>query len=213
MEISNALINETVLNQAKEVLNRLIIAVDILVDNGTAAVESSIDDILSQIDDVLESKSSSFSDLHLNSCRCDTLDSMRDQRTRLQLDGENNNSEFDDPPFNYQLINPIENHEISENMARDVTFDDMVRGLLSLPPSPDLEQQNSNPLMDEENEDVVIIDDQPISDDDGDGADELAFVEDVDFIERMLLYFNETDLILEEEQQGSGDHMLEPGLE
>ncbi|GFY80162.1 hypothetical protein TNIN_45671 [Trichonephila inaurata madagascariensis] len=118
MENSDALINESVLSQAKDVLNRLIIAVDILLDNGPTAIESSIEDIISQIDDVLESKGSSFSDVHLNSCHCDSIDTLRDQGMMLQLDDEDISSEFDDPNFGYQMIEPVENNDASENQVR-----------------------------------------------------------------------------------------------
>ncbi|GFQ76988.1 uncharacterized protein TNCT_402421 [Trichonephila clavata] len=212
MENSDALVNESVLNQAKDVLNRLIIAVDILLDNGPTAIESSIEDIISQIDDVLESKGSSFSDVHLNSCHCDSIDSLRDQGMILQLDDEDISSEFDDSIFGYQMIQPVE-HEVSENQIRNVTFDDMVRGLLALPASPEIEQRMiNNPLIDENEEDPLNVE-EPMISDDGDGDEEMELVEDIDFMERMMLYFRETDLILEEEQQGSGDHMLEPGLD
>ncbi|GFY50499.1 uncharacterized protein TNIN_351861 [Trichonephila inaurata madagascariensis] len=212
MENSDALINESVLSQAKDVLNRLIIAVDILLDNGPTAIESSIEDIISQIDDVLESKGSSFSDVHLNSCHCDSIDTLRDQGMMLQLDDEDISSEFDDPNFGYQMIEPVENNDASENQIRNVTFDDMVRGLLALPSSPEMEQRINNPLIDENEDDPLNVD-EPVISDDGDGDEEMEFVEDIDFMERMMLYFRETDLILEEEQQGSGDHMLEPGLD
>ncbi|GFS85953.1 uncharacterized protein TNCV_1219491 [Trichonephila clavipes] len=212
MENSDALINESVLNQAKDVLNRLIIAVDILLDNGPTAIESSIEDIISQIDDVLESKGSSFSDVHLNSCHCDSIDTLRDQGMILQLDDEDISSEFDDPIFGYQMIEPVENNEVSENQIRNVTFNDMVRGLLALPSAPEMEQRINNPLIDENEDDPLNVE-EPVISDDGDGDEEMEFVEDIDFMERMMLYFRETDLILEEEQQGSGDHMLEPGLD
>ncbi|GIY66307.1 hypothetical protein CDAR_457841 [Caerostris darwini] len=109
--------------------------------------------------------------------------------------------------------------------ARSVTFDDIVRGLLQLPPAADdlnmdfqmardEDDHINNNIVDDNDEEALIIVDEPLmSDDAGDGDEIMEDMDDFAFLERMMIYFGEADLIVEEEQQGSGDHISDAPLD
>ncbi|KAF8795796.1 hypothetical protein HNY73_000255 [Argiope bruennichi] len=210
-ENPNVLANETILSQAKEILDRLIAAVDILVDNDPKSDNYNINNVLAEFDDILlEEGNSSFSDVHMIHCHCDSAESI--PNLEEECIGQNEeDAEYEHESFDYEMMDMDEDSLAFQRQARNVTFDDMVRGLLSLPPAPDA-QRIINPISEEEsdNDAEVIVDEPLLSEEGGDGEE---VVEEIEFIERMMLYFRETDLFLEEENQGSGDHHLDPPLD
>ncbi|GIY02691.1 hypothetical protein CEXT_553631 [Caerostris extrusa] len=137
---------------------------------------------------LLDSEGNSFSDAHPSTGQGRSLDSLlKNEEPRPQLDVVHIDSEWDVPPFNYQTIDDIERVESSQQQttprrARSVTFDDIVRGLLQLPPAADElnmsfqmardEEDNiNNNIIDDNDEEALIIVDEPLlSDDAGEGT-------------------------------------------
>ncbi|GIY66309.1 hypothetical protein CDAR_457851 [Caerostris darwini] len=118
-ENEDALTNETILSQAKDLLDRLIVAVDILADGTANANCSNLEDVLSQFDEaLLDSEGNSFSDAHPTTGQGRSLDSLlKNEEPRPQLDVVQIDSAWDVPPFNYQTIDDIERVESSQQQV------------------------------------------------------------------------------------------------
>ncbi|CAL1280313.1 unnamed protein product, partial [Larinioides sclopetarius] len=105
-----------------------------------------IEDALSKFDDILlEEGNSSFSDVHMIHCQCPSpvnLPGLDDKSMELnEEDGE-----YGHDPFHYEMLDGARSQDLQQQ-AREVSFDDMVRGLLAVPPDP-YPEPSVNPVFD-----------------------------------------------------------------
>ncbi|GBL73678.1 hypothetical protein AVEN_45446-1 [Araneus ventricosus] len=115
-ENPNVLANEAVLSQAKEILDRLITAVDILVDN--VPKTDDIEDALAKFDDILlEEGNSSFSDVHMIHCQCQSpedLPGLDDESMEMNEE----DAEYEHDAFYYEMLDGANN---SQDLQQQVT--------------------------------------------------------------------------------------------
>ncbi|XP_035219569.1 uncharacterized protein LOC118192681 [Stegodyphus dumicola] len=172
----------------KDVLDRLVIVVDSLLNNTSEGVvgKTQSDSCLSNAVQNVEENIAEQDDIEMQTSEYwDAMDAI----------------EFEDNA----IIN--NNHE-----------DDRIGAQLTSQPDviDDLENEDVPMVIDETEFDMIRFSDERVPDDEGfeaplvssddfEEGEELVNIDDMDFIERVLLYFRDTDVLLGN-QHGSGDH-------